>query len=404
MLLPNSVHIFDPELKGPGGHNLTQDLLISQECRKRGVPVQIYANASANIIPDQETVNTLFRFDLFVEQPQSLNGFSAFENFFLVNRAFFLDLQSKTDLNFCSDDLVYFPGITQNQIEAVADWLTSMDEKARPRVAITLRWLNSKMLYNVERGLTSSIEFLYRHSLIKLLERHPRTRLFSDTRPLAAAYSAICGLQIGILPVPQVDIFKPCPNKNRAAGDPINVLYIGNLSAYRGAHLLPEIVNRVISIVPNVHFTIQAQQQSESELVGALTTLRYNHPNHTALIMGTLSPEEYSTTMAAADIVIFPYMPAFYSWASSGVFVEASAIGKVTVVPAGTTLDSVGREFGLGFVAAEDWTAESFSSALANAIYNFEHLEKTAQISSERFREANSSETFVQKLFSSALS
>jgi glycosyltransferase involved in cell wall biosynthesis len=401
MLLPRSVHIFDPELKGPGGHNLTQDLLISDECGKRGVPVHIYAHASANIASANVVMHKIFRFDLFVEHPSPRNEFTAFENYFLVNRAFFLDLLSQPYLNFSKDDLLYFPGITQNQIEALSDWLSTIAEESRPCVAVTLRWLNSKMLYNEDRRLSSGIEFLYRHSLIRLMERHPSTRLFSDTNQLAKAYSDISSLPVGILPVPQAGAPQSTCYSSGTLKEHTNVLYIGNLSGYRGAHLLPQIVTSIIGIFPNVNFTIQAQQHSESNLVRDLITLRDAYPSRVDLMLGTLSPEQYHTTMADADIVILPYMPAFYSWASSGVFVEASAMGKVTVVTAGTTLNSNAQEFGLACVTAEDWTAESFAAALVRAIDNLEVLKNTARISCERFSAENSAATFVDRLFSS---
>jgi glycosyltransferase involved in cell wall biosynthesis len=400
MFKPKAVYIVDPGLIEAGGHYHTQDLSIARECQKRDIPVTIYCRCGANLGASEISVAEIFRFDVFIERPPENPDFCVFENYFVVNRAFLQDLNLIPTENFSPDDLVYFPGLTQNQIEAVADWVTSIPASKRPHIAITLRFLNSRMHYNLNRGFAPAIEFLYRHVLAKLLERHPKTHLYSDTLVLSRSYNGMSGIPVITLPIPQLEFHPEFVRKSPPNKTELNILHIGNVSPYRGYNFIPSIIESVLSEFPNVRFTVQVKTDPESEAARTMVAIPESYASCVQFLFGTLSPDEYVNTMQAADIVLLPYMPSYYSFGSSGVFTEAAAMGKVLVVTAGTTMETTITSFDLGAVIAPEYTAEAFAAALKAAVGNFIALEQKADASYIRFSHENSPEGFLDRMFS----
>ena len=398
MFKPSAFHIIDPGLMETGGHYFTQDASIAKECRKRDIPVSIYCRNGANLSIDDIKIFEIFRFDVYFEPMPENPTYAVFENFFLINRAFFLDLNAIQCNNFTPDDIVYFPGLTQNQLEGVADWIIGLPIDRRPNIVITLRVMNSRMHYNANRGYTSTIEFLYRFVLSKLIERHPRTFLLSDTDTISLFYNRISGLPVTLAPIPQLayeDDYEPRPV---ATDNTLSVLYIGNVSPYRGCNFIAGIVDAILDEFSNVRFTVQVKANHDSDSARMMVAISDAHTERVQFLFGQLTPDEYVKTMQSADIVLLPYMPSYYYFGSSGVFAEAAAMGKVIVITKGTTMETTAYKFDLGSIFAEEYTQESFVSALKAAIKDFDALDQKARNSYMRFARENSPEGFLDHL------
>ena len=401
MFNPKSLHIIDGGLLEPAGHYYTQDFSIANECRRRGIPVKIYCRNGAKLGNPEITTIDIFRFDIFVESSNQNSEFGVYENYFLVNRAFYEDLCLISVENFSSEDLIYFPTITQNQIEAISDWIISIPLNQRPRVAITLRVLNSQVYYNVDRGYSKAIDFLYRHALLKLIERHPSTHLFTDTTALATSYRMISGITVINLPIPQIEFNQENILIKSQYKNKLSILYIGNISNYRGFRFIPSIIESVLSEFPDVEFVIQVKADPSSDDARTMTAISDAFSKKVRFIFGNLSPSEYLRTMKDADIVLLPYLPSYYCFGSSGVFTEAAALAKVLVITKGTTMETTSNEYNLGAVISEEYTADAFSVSLKEAVRNFEVLDKKAKDSYISFAQANSPEGFVERMLGS---
>ena len=400
MWKPKSIIIVDPGLSKPGGHYYTQDFAIAREAQKLGIPVTIYCRTGADLKNSEINVVGLIRLDIYAEIEVGMPEFTAFENFFVLNDVFYEDLKAIPSNGFSRDDLVYFPSILQNHIEGVADWIVTIPEDKRPHIALTLRVLNSQMDYNLNRGLETSISFLYRCVLWKLLRRHPRTKLFADTLPISLFYSQLSHIPVTTLPIPQLVFNDRYPLARGPEKTGLNILYIGNVSIYRGCTFIPTIIDGVLSLFPDVLFTIQVQAEIDSDIARTMTAISKDYSSQVQFIFGTLAPDDYLITMKDSDIILLPYKPSYYSHGSSGVFTEAAALGKVIVVTAGTVMETVANDFDLGAVISLDYTAEAFVAALNTAILDFEELNRKALVSGDVFAAANSPEAFIEKMLS----
>jgi hypothetical protein len=405
MFSPRAIHIIDPGLFNVAGHNLTQDLSIARECQKREIPVTIYCRLGAHLGISDVRIVEVFRADIFAEPRAQRQEFAPFEIYFLINRIFMQDLNLLPSADFSANDLIYFPNLTQNQIEAVADWLISLPIENRPIVAITLRYLSWQMQYNRARGYGTAIELLYSHVLPKLLERHPRTHLFSDTQVLSENFSRVSGTQVVTLPIPQAGY---APKKLRANNEEqgstdrnLSLLYIGGWGDVHGSCFLPEIIASVLNEFPNVSFTVQvnvdpAAKAADVQIMAVLSTA---FAPRVRLLIGKLSSEAYATEMENADVVLLLYQPANYWFASSGVFTEAAARGKVMVVTAGTTLETSVRAYALGAVIAPEFSVDSCSLAVKKAIAEFAEFDQQATDTYTRFAQENSPQGFIDRFF-----
>lgn len=400
MRIPKTFHLMDPGLRGVGGHYFSLNTAIARELAHLGVRVNIYGGIGATLPPNDFNFLELFRLEVFQELSGSDPESHIQKNFLDINKIYLDDLSRISTESFDKNDLIFFQGITQNQVEAICEWLEKLPEVNRPPVIIMLRFLNSRMLHNVQRGYTKEIEFLYDSSLRKLVRRHPDTRLVSDTRELCDIFSLMTGLPVTLLPSPLSGQFEEhgiCPAAPQH--DSVNILYIGNSSPYKGVFLLPEIVDQTLSKHDTLNFTIHLSGKAEVELKETFEVLRAKYSSRLRLLIGTLDMAEYLSEISRSDMVLLPYHPVYYSFGSSGIFIEASGMGKIVIVTKGTVADGITREYDLPVLFADEFKAQSYVCAIGEALSNLSYLRKNALLVSSFFSEIHSPRNFFRVLF-----
>lgn len=396
------LHLFDPQLTVVGGHYLAHDAQLVREILKRSIPCGIFGRVGAEITQiEGQPVTPTFRHEIFKEAATDPIIWPV-ENFHRVNAAFLEDLNSLDPAAFSSDDLIYFPNILQNQVHAVADWITALPEANRPTLALMFRYLNHAMDYVAKRQNKDMIALYYRFAVRDLVARHPRTVICADTTELCKAYQAITGHPVLELPNPMDVSDLASPPSPRADGRPV-VVYQGHTSPLRGFHYLPDIVQRCATLTPRPVFKVQIQNRDKAPSMGLQPVLdlldRLAGPD-LELIEGPLEAGAYLSLLQSADIVLLPYTPTFYGHGSSGVFTEAASLGKVVVACKGTVPARQGAEYGMGVVAADQWTAPSLSLAVSHALRELPTLRHASQANAARFAAENSAKALWDKLLS----
>ncbi len=399
------VHLMDPQLTSIGGHYFSHDAQLLAEVRRRGLPVSLYGRRTLTIESCADcTVRPTFTHDIFHEVARDPVVWPM-ENFQALNRAFLADLQQLPATDFSRDDLIYFPNLLQNQVLAIADWLSGLSEAHRPTVALMFRYLNHAMDYVQARANKDMIALYYRHAVQHLLQVHPRTLICADTLELAKAYRQITSAPVLELPNP-MDVSALLETKSTAPSDgrPV-VVYQGHTSPLRGFHFLPEIIQRCRGLNPRPRFVIQLQNRDKGQQSGlgpVITQLEALRGAEVELIEGPLPQAEYLALLARADIVLLPYTPTFYGHGSSGVFTEAASVGKVVVACKGTVPVRQGTDYKLGTVGADQWTPASMSAAVAFALQRLPQLRAAAQAGAGKFRQDNCARALWDQLFTAA--
>jgi hypothetical protein len=401
MFTPKSLLVIDPGLSNEIGHNITQDLAIVRECHRRSIPVALYSCIGSNI-STQDGIRSIeiFSVDIFAEKHPPNPELAAFENYFYINEIFFQELKKIQSVDFTQDDVLYFPNILQNQLEGLGEWLSCLPEINRPRVAITLRYLNFEMAYNTTRGYGSAIKLLYSYTLPKLMERHPNVHLFTDTEELTRRYTELSRSRVVTLPIPQSEAqSQQQVALSTVSSDEVSILYIGGWAQYHGSDYIPYIIIQILNACPNVKFTVQVRAEPGTRDYHVMYSLVQAYGNRLRVLFGKLSASEYEDALSSADMVLLLYMPSHYSFASSGVFTEAAARGKVIVTTAGTTMESSIQSYGLSAVIAPSFTAQGCSEAVKIAVDNIAQLRLTAQETHPSFAWDNSPAGFLSTMF-----
>ena len=107
---------------------------------------------------------------------------------------------------------------------------------------------------------------------------------------------------------------------------------------------------------------------------------------------------EYFATISRSAIVLLAYEPQAYTIGSSGVFIEATSLGKVVVAPAATWMaEQMAAGYGVGTTFAEP-KAEPVAEAVLQAFSAFRRLGALAGLLAPRIRKANSSERYIEQM------
>jgi glycosyltransferase involved in cell wall biosynthesis len=168
---------------------------------------------------------------------------------------------------------------------------------------------------------------------------------YSDTKPLAARYEELSsGIPVHVLPVPHC---LPDSTPYRADRNPtsLTIGYVGNARREKGFQHLPFIVDDLLNTPPRrgVRFLLQSNFSiagGEPGIADARKALLRHPRDVVRLIDKRLEPRDYRDLLGACDIVVFPYEPRLYRRRSSGILVQALALGCPVVVPEGTWLAS----------------------------------------------------------------
>lgn len=180
--------------------------------------------------------------------------------------------------------------------------------------------------------------------------------------------------------------------------------YMGDARGGKGFHLLPELVSKVLEKTEDIYFAIQCPRSASSndnttlpEGVAELREIEKNYKDRLVLISERLSEEDYANMFRCLDIVLIPYLTKGYTEATSGIFAEAVATGKPTIVTTNTWMSHELRKFDGGLEIksndAEDLTAKVFE-----LIENYEKYSKITHKYSPKWREFHNSHKLAEIL------
>ncbi|MBB1093379.1 glycosyltransferase [Rhodopseudomonas palustris] len=173
-------------------------------------------------------------------------------------------------------------------------------------------------------------------------------RYWTDTEPLAAQYRELGCRAIGVLPIPHGLTALPPPRST--SRHPLTIGYLGGARGDKGFHLLPDLVDQLVGdgLVPGkARFLIQATfglSREEGLMEAARCRLARHSRDCVALIETPPDSEGFQRALMATDLLLLPYDREVYQRRSSGLLVQAMALGIPTVVPNGTWLASAAPE------------------------------------------------------------
>jgi Glycosyl transferases group 1 len=388
------VHILDSQLDVLSGHYPVYDAAVATELRRRGIDTVLYGAAAARIsAPSGLDAVPVFSHAMFDEVGSDALTWPL-ENFVRLGREFAADLAKLGSERFGCHDVAFFPNIIQNQIGGVRDWVMTLPPDRRPALVLKPSYLTYAMPYVQRRPNKEIIPLLYRFSMRQLVADHPRTWICSDTEELVKQFATVAGIPIHLVPLP---LILEGPLQKRGDPSRINVVYLGHASMLKGFHLLPDVIKRVQTGGNAPHFTVQSYGEAQLRQ-GVEKALAEFAPDQVTVVPGTADAESYAALLHQSDIVLLPYAPEFYGWASSGIFSEAMSLGKVTVVTERTWPAQQLEKFGGGGVTFRNLDGDGVADAIGRAVRALPQLAERAAQAAPAWRRHHSPVSFVDKL------
>jgi glycosyltransferase involved in cell wall biosynthesis len=387
-------HILDPQLNFADGHFAAYDAAVAAELERRGTETVVYGNVRPEAsLSSRMDARPLFSRGMFEEAAADRLTW-ALENFVNLGKEFHSDLKKVELASLARDDVAFFPNIIQYQINGIADWIADVPQEQRPTLVLKLSYLTFAMPYLQQRPNKEMIPLIYRFAMRRLVECHPRTRFCSDTEEMVKQFAALSNLPIQLLPMP---LLIEAPDRNAETKSRANVVFLGHASMLKGFHLIPQIVRRGLAAADAPHFVIQSY--GEARLCANVEKALDDVPaDGLTLVRGAVDAVAYRRLLHSADIVLFPYAPEFYGWASSGIFAEAMSLGKVAVVTSGTWPARQLETFAGGGVVSRTLDAEGVAAATLQAVRTLPQLRERAARAAPAWRKHHSPANFVDRL------
>ena len=392
--------IVEHGLKSMVGHHYNNALAFRAEARRRGLETRIYVNKEA----EERIVALLEARPAFPYTPyRSLYAdpiAGPLEDFHRLGPAFARGCSALEEDGVTAEDVVLLPLAFCNEILGCSLWLKSIPEDRAPR--LVLNFMTERETRGEAAVSEALTQAMYRFAANRLSEVISKDRvIFSAT---VAQFARVIGERTRF----PVEVFPhamgyddPCDESlDLAAARPdgqVLVSLLGHSREEKGFELIPEIVRRCSEADPALSFFVQIAPGQMAKLWGG-SFERLRAMANVRLHLGELSASAYLQRLRDADIVLLPYDATKFTLRPSGVFSEAVAHGKVTVIPAATWMAGHlenGRGSGAVF---EGFSAERIAAAVQAAAGRLEELNAKACACAAHWRRDMSVAGFLDRM------
>jgi glycosyltransferase involved in cell wall biosynthesis len=384
----NRLFIADPNLLSINGHYLTYAGSVANAARSRGVECHILGHASIDAgLAALYGVAPIYRAEIW--RNATGGDYFADENQEISNREFFEDTVRALDRFSAGDgDAIFYPTNTAGQIDGIASIVEHFGRRAI-RHEILLRYSG-----NFYRGQVAARGF----RRLENLAESKRVRVNSDSHRLAYELGVYTSLPIGVLPIPHtIEVGNDTPAL-QTNDRPLHLISLGNARGEKGLDEILEAI-RLSAYEPwgeRLRFTLQVNHPS-SDVLSGLNAFRANPDPRVALVTDNLALEAYTDLLRSADGVLVPYHRDIYEARTSGVFLEASAAGKIVVATEDTWMSDLVDVYDNGLLV-RDRSAQDLVRALRELVENSASLAKRALSAASRVRAFHNPERMVDCL------
>jgi len=413
---------FDHGLGNLPGHWVHFHRLVTDEARRAGLEVNLFGYS--DIRP--ELVGDLPVWKLFRHSPATCFSPDITENTRLRNEAFLADLQQLEPSDFGPADIFLFTFVMNYELEGILRFAQRFDGERAPTFVVLLQFDNGLAAPPEEaedlpwlvrfdrmlRRLTTShpdtgslVGDLYRDAVARGRAGHRGSRVV-----FMAPSHGLDGLFTRVLhePVHPYCMPGPRPSDMTGAGTPIHtteparVCFLGHSCIRKGLHLVPEIIELTRRRFPDVRFDVQVNYNEDYPLRSIFEGLFEQQPLGVRFFRGHLDTASFYDILSGADIVLCPYSRDVYAYMPSGLLREALALGKIVVVPAGTSLERQALSVGAAAVAFPDQRAGDISLALDVALTQLPDLRRKAAAAAVRWNAEHNPTRFMDQILQQA--
>jgi hypothetical protein len=365
---------------------------VTKSLRGAGVPVTICGHARI----DSHLAKDLGVMPLFTYHPNAMPSADPvcgwLLNFQEISRVTEADLQQLQGIS--AGDLVIYNCARPAQVAAVVSWLQrNFKPEAAPRVVIILGWhpgmrITSRDTHGGIREwrLTDTASSLYRLACTSIRpEYEPSIRFAAPDRPAAMGWSELIARKVAPLPYLQNAV---TGRRNRRGTSIPTIAFLGEQRENKGYLLVPEIVSQLLASPRSFRVLVQNSWDQMQDQNEELRRTALSDPRLEVLI-GTVSPAEWSAILDRSDLIVLPYDANAYSTTISGIGAEAVANAIPQVVPANTGLDIMLQDYGSPGLSFSAVTPKEVVAAVHRVLDSYDDFASAAHQASSRWAEVN---------------
>lgn len=379
----------DPALYNNLGHHANSCRHIVAEARSRGVECAVLGYVGIEPSLQAELfAHPWFRCNTYgTYDRDSICGWLS--NFEIIAQTTADDMARLGGLG--RDDIVYVNSAQPPLFMAMVRWAKSLPEDDRPTVIMEFGTDPGLIATGTENGLVFSAHDPRQDSRATLLRYTSRQLVEADRRWLRLAtfdaqasgiFEMLLDFPVGTLPLPQRAVTS-C--RDRSGKRPITIAVLGHQRLEKGYDLVPELARRLLDRGGDIELLIHngwpeglVEQQNELRALAAAD-------RRLTLNEETADLTRWSGLLEQSDLIVCPYNRNRFISSYSAVASEAISNAIPLVVPEGTTMHAVMREFGNPGTVFEANTIESIFDAVVAAIDDFDHLAGLAKQASAQW-------------------
>lgn len=362
------------------GHYANACRHISGEFRRRGFQVDVYGNKriTRELATELKATAKIRHFQF------STITFNQKADEALAIASFLNDLRSISERD--NYDLYYFNSVFPAQFAAIGTWFSSLKPELRPRVAI-------------EFGLpsTGNQAYVKGGKFFKACRQQPLLLTFDQAA--SADYAQLVDLPVSTMP-PVHAGFSILRQRKKNADGLLTVSFLGHQRHFKGYHLIPEIVERLLQKSLPIRILIHNGNSHSQRDAATTHQLRILSEQNESVSFDprVADPQIWQTLLDQSDLIVLPYEPDRYRASYSAVAVEAVGEGIPLVVPKDTTMENLAVRYQSKVALFKDWTASAVTEAVEYAVGNFDSLAQLSFSGAEKWRQDNGAASFVDKL------
>jgi glycosyltransferase involved in cell wall biosynthesis len=369
----NQFIIVDPNLRDIGGHYAEYDRAVVAGAKDEGYDVTVLAHqAITPSLRDSLGATPTFTREIWGSAPTGSRLRRAFallaDNFTFLREI----LRGLRTLPRGAQDVIFAHTFIRNQFFALALLPLLLRRRWNPRLVYLFRYQP-----DFYHGRLSRMGFWL---LRRLMRRHD-IRFTTDSARLAEQLEVLAGVVVETLPIPHTP--KLAPNLSHPDSDVTTFVSLGSAREEKG---ILEILQAIALLheqgrAVGMRFVLQCND-AEPSVVAAIEAFRKNLLPGCELIDQALSSENYYALLRAANVVLLPYRRSIYFARTSGVLVEALALGKPIIATDDTWMTD--QLLGTG-LPTRDRSARHLAEVMVNARNNVVELAARARTRQEHW-------------------
>ncbi len=399
----NLIYI-DPGLYNNLGHHANSCRHIVGEARGRGMPCAVLGYIGIEpSLKDELFATPWFRCNTYGNyDTDPVCGWLM--NFEVMARTTAEDLSRLGGVS--RDDIVYLNSAQPAQFMGVVRWAQSLPEDQRPTVVLEFGTDPGLVATDTGEGRRFSAQDPRQDCRATLLRYTARILGEADQRWLRLAtfdaqasgiFQMLLDFPVGTLPLPR-QAATSC--RDRSGTRPITIAVLGHQRLEKGYDMVPELAARLLNTRNDIRLLIHngwpeglvTQQNALRALAAADSRVILNEETADLTLWNSL--------LEQSDLIVCPYNRNRFISSYSAVASEALSNAIPLVVPEGTTMHAVMREFGDPGTVYTEETPDALFGAVVAAVEDFDRLAGLAKQASNQWGMTRGTAKLVDTLLS----